>query len=288
MVKDQLIEVGKGETLFLVSEAPGFEFEVKCEEADRLSVAGALSHGLVGAGDEDDDKIEVRSAELFNTAADWQKEILRDAPLQTLTDHIDSLVMELIADGIAERLLPRLSGKIKAVVRHSEEGTERTEVLDERTVSGRLSLSAYDWFLCTEESCEVYSKESVMLAKRFLEAGCWQTGPVCKVKKNNSPSLFFGLPDCPRKSVFRPLAVCAKDSVETLGDFVESLQKAEPLGRAGLVRDLRDEPALAEDWERLLETCPLNVFEKIEDRIERGRRIRKWLTEEGDKPCRRI
>ena len=39
MVKDQLIEVGKGETLFLVSEAPGFEFEVKCEEADRLSVA---------------------------------------------------------------------------------------------------------------------------------------------------------------------------------------------------------------------------------------------------------
>ena len=63
---------------------------------------------------------------------------------------------------------------------------------------------------------------------------------------------------------------------------------AKPLGRAGLVWDLRDEPALAEGWERLLETCPLDVFEKIEDRIKRGRRMREWLTAEGDKPCRRI
>ena len=91
MVKDQLIEVGKGETLFLVSEAPGFEFEVKCEEADRLSVAGALSHGLVGAGDEDDDKIEVRSAELFNTAANPSGCAATDAnrPYRLARDGID-------------------------------------------------------------------------------------------------------------------------------------------------------------------------------------------------------
>lgn len=197
-------------------------------------------------------------------------------------------VEDVIAEGIADRLMPLFSGKLRAVFRSRAAGTERSEVLNDRKTRWLLYLSVSDWYLFEDDSREMYREESVELARRFLEEGCWQAGPVCKIKKKIYPSLFFALPNTPRAFVYRPLAVCTKDSVQKLAGFVSGLRDGVPLREAGLIRDLQDEPSLIPGWERLAETCPLNTFEAIEDEMERGRKIREWLAEQGVTKCRSI
>ena len=161
-------------------------------------------------------------------------------------------------------------------------------MLNDRQTRWLLYLSVSDWYLFEDESREIYREESVELARRFLEEGCWQVGPVCKINRKIYPSLFFALPNTPRSFVYRPLAVCTKDSVQKLACFVPSLREAVPLREAGLIWNLRDEPSLIPGWERLAETCPLNAFEGTGDEIERGRKIRDWLSSEGNTKSRAV
>ena len=114
-MKEYLFEIAKGESMSLVSEAPGYEFEVECKDADTLSVAQALSDGLAGAYDEEDERLEERFAELFDNAAKWQKDILREAR-PSLSDRMHEVVEDVIAEGIADRLMPLFGGRLRAVI----------------------------------------------------------------------------------------------------------------------------------------------------------------------------
>ena len=267
-------ESTSGEALFVVFESSAFPIDVEVEKTDAETLARLISDTLIGNPEDDDDI--VRFENFVDDVSAWEDDILNSVRPE-LSRYQTEFVIGAIAEGIAERILPLVSGRFFAVVRSQSTGAEISRrPIDDKVLLDAIELSTDDWYFDAEAG-EQYRDKVPMIAKRYLEEGIWQTGPACKVKKRIYPSLFFAPPGTPRQRIFRPLAVCTKDSATDLGLFTEGLRNWKPLKDTFLVYDWDDEAFFRDAWERVVETCPINIFNDVETYVRRGKRIREWL-----------